>query len=105
MRIDRHTVSVEAVRRKLRAVTAMVTDTGATEHEKANAAALKTRLEQQLRQAEAPAGDWTDDVFRLGKFARSIGKSISPASSKGDWTSNAHRLGRTLRRGYRKWVS
>jgi hypothetical protein len=41
--------SVEAIRRKLRAVTAVAKDSGATEHEKANAEALKTRLEQRLR--------------------------------------------------------
>ena len=56
MRIDAIMGSIEAVRRKLRAVTAVAGDAGATEHEKANAAALKTRLEQQLREAGAPAG-------------------------------------------------
>ena len=105
MRIDKHTGAVEAVRRKLRAITAMVKDSGATEHEKANAAALKARLERRLREAGAPAGDWTDEVFRLGRLAKDIGKSTAPASPKGDWTDNALRFGKALRRGYKKWSS
>jgi hypothetical protein len=70
MRISGLIGSIEDVRRKLRAVAAVVDDRGATEHEKANAAALKTRLEQRLKEAGAPAGDWTDSAFRLGKWAR-----------------------------------
>jgi hypothetical protein len=105
MSIDKQAGSVEAIRRKLRAITAIVKDGGATEHEKANAAALKTRMERRLREAGAPAGDWTDDVFRLGRLAGGVAKSISPASSKGDWTSSAHQLGKALRRGYKKWLS
>jgi hypothetical protein len=105
MGVNRQTGSVEAVRRKLRAVTAMVKDAGATEPEKANAAALKARLEQRLREAGAPAGDWTDNVFRLGRRIKAIGKSTAPASPKGDWTDNALRLGKALRRSYKKWSS
>ncbi len=97
--------SVEAVRRKLQAVTAVAKDSGATEHEKANAEALKTRLEQRLREARAPAGDWTDNAFRLGRRAKEIRKSASSASPKGDWTDNAFRLGKALRRGYKRWLS
>ena len=62
--------SVEALRRKLRALTAMAGDAGATEHERANAEALKSRLEQRLRDAGVPAGDWTDNAYRLGKALR-----------------------------------
>ncbi len=97
--------SVGAIRRKLRALTAVVEDTGATEHERANAAALKTRLEQRLREAGSPAGDWTDNAFRLGRWAKGIRKSASPDSPKGDWTDNAHRLGKAVRRGYKRWLS
>jgi hypothetical protein len=93
--------SVEAVRRKLRALTAVIADTGVTEHERANAEALKARLEHRLREAGAPAGDWTDNAFRLGRWAV---KSASPVSPKGDWTDNAHRLGKALRRGYKGWL-
>ena len=97
--------SVEAVRRKLRAVAAVIEDRGATEHEKANAAALKARLEQRLKDAGTPAGDWTDNAFRLGRWAKEAKTSVSPASPKGDWTDNALRLGKALRRGYKRWLS
>ena len=105
MRISGLRGSVEALRRKLRAVTSVVEDRGATEHEKANAAALKARLEQRLKDAGAPAGDWTDNAFRLGRWATEVKKSASPASPKGDWTDNALRLGKALRRGYKRWRS
>lgn len=105
MRIAAMIGSVEGLRRKLRAVTAIVEGRGATEHEKANAQALKIRLEQRLRDAGAPAGDWTDEAFRLGRRAKGIQKSVSPASPKGDWTDNALSLGKALRRSYKRWLS
>jgi hypothetical protein len=97
--------SIEAVRRKLRAVTAVAEDTGATEHERANAEAVKKRLEQQLRDAGVPIGDWTDNAFRLGKWAREVRKSGYPAPPKRDWTDDVFRLGRAIRRGYKHWFS
>jgi len=97
--------SVVNVRRKLRAVAAVIADPAATPHEKANAEALKGRLERRLREAGLPAGDWTDNAFRLGKWAGQMKKSASPASPKGDWTDNAHRLGKALRQGYKRWSS
>src|SRR5256885_3272894 len=48
--------SVAALRRKLRGLGAVVEDPAATAAEKANATALKKRLEQRLRQAGAPGG-------------------------------------------------
>lgn len=97
--------SVASVRRKLRAVAAVIADPGATEHERANAEALKARLEQRLKEAGAPTGDWTDNAFRLGRWANRMWNSSSPASPKADWTDNAHRLGKALRRGYKRWSS
>jgi hypothetical protein len=97
--------SVEALRRKLRALTSVAADAGSTPPEKANAQALKKILEQRLREAGAPAGDWTDNAFRLGRWAKEMRKSTSPASPKGDWTDNAHRLGKAVRQGYKKWLS
>lgn len=97
--------SVTSVRRKLRAVAAVIADPGATEHERANAEALKARLERRLKEAGAPVGDWTDNAFRLGRWASSLWKSSSPASPQADWTDNAHRLGKALRRGYKRWSS
>lgn len=100
-----HVRPLEAIRRKLRALTAMIGDTGATEHERANAEALKSRLEQRLREAGSPAGDWTDNAFRAGKWTNEARKSISPASPTGNWTDNAFRLGKAVRRGYKTWSS
>jgi len=97
--------TVDGLRRKLRAVAALVEDPAATAHEKANARALKARLEQRLREAGSPGGDWTDYVFRLGRWAKETRKSTSPVSPKGDWTDNARRLGKALRRGYKSWLS
>src|SRR5262245_49626685 len=105
MRVSGLMGSVEAIRRKLRAVTAVAEDPAATAHERATAETLKMRLRQQLRDAGAPAGDWTDNAFRLGAWVKNVRKSASPASPKGDWTDESFRLGRALRRGYKKWLS
>jgi hypothetical protein len=105
MRISGLTGSVAAIRRKLRALAAVAEDPGASEHEKANAEALGARLEQRLREAGTPAGDWTDNLFRLGRRVKDIKESASPATPAGDWTDGAFRLGKALRRGYKKWSS
>jgi hypothetical protein len=97
--------SVDGLRRKLRAVAAVLRDPAATENEKAVAAALQTRLKRRLRDAGAPKGDWTDQLFRLGRWAKKIGQYSPPGVPEGDWTANAHRLGRALRRSYKSWRS
>src|SRR6266851_2521406 len=97
--------SVTALRRKLRAIAALAEDAGATASERENAEAAKQRLEQRLREAGAPKGDWTDKAFRLGRWAREIRKSTAPASPAGDWTDHARRLGKAVRLGYKKWPS
>jgi hypothetical protein len=94
----------EAVRRKLRALSAVIGDAGATDHERATAATLKARLQRRLREIGAPAGDWTDKAFKLGKWAREIQKPVAPESPAGDWTDNAFRLGKAIRRG-KRWFS
>jgi len=104
MQGDGFTGSVAALRRKLRGLAAIARDAGATAPEKIAAATLKQRLEKRLRQAGAPAGDWTDHAFRIGRWAKSIGRSASPDGPNGDWTDHAHRLGKSARR-YRKWLS
>src|SRR5215470_4445926 len=65
--------SIEALRRRLQALAAVARDPGATEHERATAAALKARLERRLKAIGSPTGDWTDGAFRLGRWARTIG--------------------------------
>lgn len=105
MRIGGLMGSVGDFRRKLRAVAAVIADPSATENERSNARALKTRLERRLREAGAPAGDWTDNAFRLGRRLSELKKASSPASPKGDWTDNAHRLGKGLSQVYKRWLS
>lgn len=101
--------SLAALRRKLRALAAVARSPGATPPERANAAALKKRLEQRLRAAGAPAGDWTDHAFRLGRWAKQLQNSgpIRPdeGAKADDWTEQARRLGKAVGRGYRKWRS
>ena len=98
--------SAEAIRRKLRAIAAMLSDPAATEHERASAEALRMRLEGQLKippegqlKKEAMPGTWTDIMFRLG---RGVKEMTSPPSPKGDWTDHAFRLGRMFRKGFKK---
>jgi hypothetical protein len=99
------TPSLEAVRRKLRAVRALLADHGATPHERVNAAAVKARLERRLKAEGEPKGDWSDSVFRLGRLMRNLEKSSAPHSPKGDWTDHALRLGKAVRRGYKRWLA
>jgi hypothetical protein len=84
--------SVEAVRRKLRVLNTVIGDASTTENEKANAEVLRARLEQQLRAAGEPAGDWTDKLFRLGRQVKELRKATYPGSPKRDWTVGAFRL-------------
>jgi hypothetical protein len=96
--------SAEAIHRKLRAIAAVLADPATTEHERANAQALKLSLEKQLSEEATSdeTGTWTDVMFRLGRAAKEIKQSASASSPKGDWTDYAFRLGRTLRRGLKK---
>jgi hypothetical protein len=107
MQGNRFDATLVSLRRKLRALAAVAGDSGATASERANAEALKKRLEDRLRNTEirAPTGDWTDHVFRLGRWAREVRQSVSPAIGNRDLTDNAHRLGKAVRRGYKKWFA
>ena len=71
-----------ALRRKLKGLTAVARDPNATEAKRANAASLKQRMQQRLDDAGAPAGDWTDNAFRLGRMAKQMKKTAAPASQK-----------------------
>jgi hypothetical protein len=99
MPISENAKSAEAIRRKLRALTAVFLDPAATEHERANAEVLKRRLETQINQEATPDGTWTGIMFRLG---RGVKEMTSPRSPKGDWTDHAFRLGRALRKGFKR---
>lgn len=94
--------SAETIRRKLRAIASILVDPAATEHEKANARALKNRLERRLA-SEAPSKRASADfLFRLGRAVRDVRQSTEPPAPKGDWTDHAFRLGRLFRRGFKK---
>jgi uncharacterized FlgJ-related protein len=96
---------VEAIHRKLRSLAAVLKDTAATEHERANAEAIKTRLEKKLVEDDVPKGDWTDVVFRLGRVVQEIKKATSPPASGSGTSKIAFRLGQTLAEGLKKWRS
>jgi len=96
---------VEAIHRKLRGLVAVLQDPAVTEHEKANAKALKLRLEKQLRQAGVPAGDWTDIAFRVGRTVQELKKSTSPSASTSGSSKIAFRLGKALGQSLKKWRS
>ena len=98
MPISENENAAEAIRRKLRALTAVLLDPAATEPERANAERLKVRLERQLAEEAMPKGKWTDIMFRLGRGLKEITSQPSP---KGDWTDHAFRLGRMLRKGFK----
>jgi hypothetical protein len=93
-----------ALHRKLRGIAALLRDRAATGPEKATAEAIKARLEKQLREEGAPAGDWTDIAFRFGRTVKKMGKSApsAPGAPEGDWTKHAFLLGKALRKGINK---
>lgn len=87
----------DALRRKLRSLVAVVQDTGATEHERANAQRLKAGLKAKLKEEGVPEGDWSDAVFRFGRALRSAKNATRPPPSlKGGTAKAAFRLGRAL---------
>jgi hypothetical protein len=105
--VSQNAQSVAAIHRKLRAIAAVLLDPAATENERANAQALKLRLQKRLgpKATATSEGTWTGILFRLGRGVRQIKEikqSTSPPSPKGDWTDNAFRLGKLFRKGLKK---
>jgi len=100
--ISQNASSAAAIQRKLRAIAAVLLDPAATENERANAEALKVRLEKRLGLEVTAQGAWTDILFRLGRGVRQIKQSTAPPSPKGDWTDGAFRLGRMFRKGFKR---
>jgi hypothetical protein len=98
--LNQNVWSAQAIQRKLRALASVLLDPAATEHEKANAGSLKTRLEKQLGQKSGSAETSADVLFRLGRAVRDIRQA--PPAPKGDWTDHAFRLGRLFRNGLKK---
>jgi hypothetical protein len=96
---------VDALHRKLRSLRAVLKDAAATEHERANAETLKTKLEKKLVEEGVPQGDWTDVIFRFGRTVKGIKLATSPPPSLSGPSKMAFRLGRTLGKGLKKWRS
>jgi hypothetical protein len=99
MTISENSNATEALRRKLRALSAVLLDPAATEPERANAEGLKVRLEKRLAEEATAERKWTDIMFRLGRGVKGITSQPAP---KGDWTDHAFRLGRMLRKGFKR---
>ncbi|HLI23236.1 MAG TPA: hypothetical protein VKV32_19075 [Stellaceae bacterium] len=88
----------EDIRRKLRALVAVIRDGGATEAERANARRLSAGLKAKLEEEGVPQGDWSDHVFRLGRsLKRAKDATAPPPAIKGGTAKAAFRLGRALR--------
>jgi len=100
MAVSENASSVAAIRRKLRALAAVLRDPAATEPEKSNAEEIRGRLEKRLAGEAVSEGKWTDMMFRLGQGVKEI--RSQPPSRKGDWTDHAFRLGRMLREGFKR---
>ena len=93
----------EDVRRKLRALLAIMRDEGATEAERATARRLRAGLKAKLADAGVPQGDWSDSLFRLGRSLRRAKAATAPPDSiKGGGAKAAFRLGRALREATKK---
>ena len=91
-------MKADDIRRKLRSLVAVIQDSGATEHERANARRLKADLKAKLTDQGVPEGDWSDAVFRVGRALRGAKDATAPPPSlKGGPQKAAFRLGRALR--------
>jgi hypothetical protein len=99
---ERPALVAAALHRKLRAIAAVLLDPAATEHEKANAAALKISLEKKLEPETTPEGAWVGLMFRLGRTVREIQQTTSSSARKSEGPDHAFRLGRALRKGWKK---
>src|SRR5882672_10552591 len=99
--------SVEALRRKLRGLGAVVEDPAATAPGMADAAAQKKRLEQPLREAGTRAGGRTDRASDWAAGRKEIRKFTSPppAAADGRSTPAASANAKAARRAYKKWSS
>ncbi len=91
--------SAEDIRRKLRALRAVLLDPASTRAERANAEGLSLRLEKRLEPDAAPQDAWAGIMFRLGRGVKEITSAPAP---KGDWTDHAFRLGRMFRATFKR---
>lgn len=93
----------EDLRRKLRALVAIMRDESATEAERSTARRLRAALKGKLADQGVPEGDWSDAVFRFGRSLRNAKAATAPPDSiKGGAAKAAFRLGRALRQAAKK---
>src|SRR5436190_9478642 len=72
-------VCAEAIHRKLRAIAAVLLDPAATEHERANAEALKIRLESSSGRKQHPRGPGQRSCFGwAGRLRKLSGPHLRP---------------------------
>jgi hypothetical protein len=96
-------MKIEDVRRKLRALVAVIHDEGATEAERATARQLRAGLKEKLVQQGVPEGDWSDSLFRFGRALRNAKTATAPPETiEGGAAKAAFRLGRAFRHAAKK---
>jgi hypothetical protein len=98
MPISEAAKSAAAIRRKLRALAALLDDPNTTEHERANAQALRVRLERKLPHETSPSSPRTGMMFRLGRSVR----LVTMQGPNRDWTDHAFRAGKLVRAFFNK---
>src|SRR5262249_54949154 len=93
----------DSLRRKLRALAAIIADSGATAAERENAKRIRGDLKAKLAEHGVPQGDWSDAVFRFGRsLRRAKAATAPPPSIEGTGAKAAFRLGRALRQAAKK---
>jgi len=80
----------------------MLQDPAVTTHEKANAAALKARLEEELKEQSFAGEGWTELAFRAGRAVRKLKTSTAPPPALNGTSKLAFRLGRIVGQGLKK---
>src|SRR5438105_15491290 len=95
---DRLLHPLAALRRKLLALAAVARDAGATAPERAAAATLKNRLKERLRKAGVPAGDWTDNAFRLSRWAKRVRQPCPTVDGDTVLPDHSRKLGKVVSR-------
>ena len=98
MPISEAAKSDAAIRRKLRALAAVLEDPTTTEPERANAERLKARLQKQLIRETSSPDTGTTIMFRLSRGVR----DATVTGPNGDWTDHAFRAGKLVRGIFKK---
>ncbi len=90
---EKEGASSSAVQRKLAALKAILEDPATSEHERANARTLMTRLEKQIESEAETAEPLNKAMFVMGRSVRNV---MNGTFQKSDWTDHAFRAGRVV---------